>query len=521
MKKYLALLAACVLLLAGCQAKDKQPKEQPTTAVEVTQAPTQEVAVTEPPTPKTVITETPAPKATLTDVPVTDLPQQEATDAPLAETTDVEEKEPQQTFKDKVLATVDGTPIMQSETDILIPTFVNYNYVAGEDDYQTAVKYLVQQMILQKKIVDMGFDQFTEEEMTAINNDAQAEWEAALDAYVQYFLAEDTEEARKQARTDAELYYLNRGITLDFVVKQAQKRESVNRMTQYLLGGYEPSEEEINQLFATIGAQYEAQYKDNVAEYELSQYYGAQSWYTPEGYRGILHILIKPDQEVLDSYLAMVAAYEEQSQPENDSEETTQKEEPGVVIEPVTIEQVEAAKKLVLDSQKDLLAEIQAKISANISFVELIKEYGEDPGMEDEQNLAEGYSVHSQSIMFDPAFTQGAFAPEMQRVGDVSEPVVGQFGIHILYYLRDVPSGLILTDEIYQEIYDYLLNDKEQEVYEEAFVNWEKNMEVIYNQDMIDLATQEARERIAQEESETLEALTEEGSEQVTEEPKE
>ena len=69
---------------------------------------------------------------------------------------------------------------------------------------------------------------------------------------------------------------------------------------------------------------------------------------------GVLHILIKLDQEVLDSYLAMVAAMKNRAN-WNDSEETTQKEEPGVVIEPVTIEQVEAAKKLVLDSQKTCL----------------------------------------------------------------------------------------------------------------------------------------------------------------------
>lgn len=518
MKKYLALLAACALLLTGCQQKDNKPEEQPTAVVEVTQAPTQEETATE----------VPVQEPGSSDVPATDVAEQPATDAPAAETTEPQSEAIPSSQEDRVLATVGGKAILQSAADLLLPTFVNYNYVSSEDDYQTVVEYLVQREILSSKISDMGFDQFTEEEMTAINNDAQVEWEAALDAYVAYFLTEDTEEARKQARTDAEQYYLNHGITLEYAVEQAKSREAYNRMTQYLLGGYEPIEEEINELFLTIGAQYEAQYKDNVAEYELSQYYGAPSWYTPEGYRGILHILIKPDQEVLESYLSMVAAYEEQSQPDDDTEgEEQQTEEPGVVIEPITLDQVEAAKQLVLDSQKNLLAEIQAKIAAGIPFVELIQEYGEDPGMEDEENLANGYNVSSQSILYDPAFTKGAFAPEMQRVGDVSEPVVGQFGIHILYYLRDVPSGLIMTEAIHQEIYDYLLDGKEREVFSEAFANWEKSIEVTYNQENIALASQEARERIAQEEAEntsldsqSLEALTQDETEQSTEAPK-
>ena len=37
----------------------------------------------------------------------------------------------------------------------------------------------------------------------------------------------------------------------------------------------------------------------------------------------------------------------------------------------------------------------------------------------------------------------------LEKVGDVSNPIVGQYGVHILQYLRDVPGGAVeLTDEM-------------------------------------------------------------------------
>ena len=34
----------------------------------------------------------------------------------------------------------------------------------------------------------------------------------------------------------------------------------------------------------------------------------------------------------------------------------------------------------------------------------------------------------------------------MEKIGDISEPVVGSYGVHILQYVRDVPSGAVELD---------------------------------------------------------------------------
>ena len=133
--------------------------------------------------------------------------------------TQIPQEVPAPVSQDKVLATVEDTQILQSQADSLMPTFVSYQYVSSETDYQTVVNYLVQQEVLRRKIIDMKFDQFTPEEETALRNDAQKELDGYLDQYVQYYLAEDTEEARVQTRQQAEEFYASRGVNLDVIVE--------------------------------------------------------------------------------------------------------------------------------------------------------------------------------------------------------------------------------------------------------------------------------------------------------------
>lgn len=414
----------------------------------------------------------------------------------------------------RVLATVEGKEILQSEADQIMPTFVSFQYVESAADYQTVVKYLVQQEVLRRKVADMQFDQFTAEEETALRNEAAVEWEEGIASYVSYYLSEDTEDARAKAREEAIAFYNGRGMTEESLFESRKFNASVDKMRTYLVGDYQPAEEEINTVFQTVGEQYRAQYEGNVGMYEtMTQLSGQKSWYVPEGYRGITHILLRVDSALTETYTATQAAFEEQ---ERAAETTAAPQDaataapqdasataaPETVTEPVTAEQVEEARKAVLAAKQKEIDDIYARLAKGESFEALIKEYGEDPGMEQEEYLANGYSVHKDSAIYDPAFTKGAFSEKMAKVGDVSDPVVSGFGIHILYYLRDVPSGLVMTDEIREEIASYLRARKEAEAFEKAITDWEATMTIAYNQENIDAASKEAADRIAQEEAE-------------------
>ena len=101
----------------------------------------------------------------------------------------------------------------------------------------------------------------------------------------------------------------------------------------------------------------------------------------------------------------------------------------------------------------------------------------------DDARMESGYPVHEKSTVWGKEFAAGAFSEEMQQVGDVSKPFASKYGVHILYYLRDIPSGRVeLDDRIRQSITAYITNQKRIEMLAE----WAKDYDVIYNQEAID-----------------------------------
>ena len=142
---------------------------------------------------------------------------------------------------------------------------------------------------------------------------------------------------------------------------------------------------------------------------------------------------------------------------------------------------VEAARQAILDSVKDTVDEIRQKLADGASFEDLILEYGTDPGMQDDATRASGYSVHPYSIMFDQNFTEGVAA--LQAVGDVSDPVVSRFGVHILHYLRDIPGGAAeLTDEMKEEVRATLLDEKVGAAFDELQDKWVSESEIVWTE---------------------------------------
>jgi hypothetical protein len=392
-----------------------------------------------------------------------------------------------------VLATVNGEEITKAEADGLIPVLVNVQFIADASDYKATVDFLVRQKTLEKKIKDMGFDQFSPEELTAFGQEARSRWDEALAKYADYVQAEDTEEAKAQAMEQAKAYYASQNLSYDGLLTSVRNSAALDKMTGYLMGGYQPTEEEILEVFNQVGPAYQQQYENDIPTYEfMTRYSGQTGWYTPTGYRGIIHILLTGDVELVNQVRALEVAYEEQQQEKAEPENSAVPAETQQPKEPVTLEMIEAARQKVLESKADVIKEINDRLAKGESFENLIKEFGEDPGMTNPDNLENGYPVHQNSVIWDPAFVKGAFSEKMKQVGDVSDPVVGSHGIHILKYLRDVPSGLIMTDAIHDEISQYLIGKKQNEVFAQAFDGWMKEMDVVYNQQAIDQAAQEA-----------------------------
>ena len=399
-----------------------------------------------------------------------------------------------QPAEDPVLASINGENIFKSEVDAVMPQLSGY--MTDATDYRYAAEFIVQQRLISLKTDELGFNRFTAEEEASFAAEADHQWQEGIDSYVSYYLAEDSEEARAQLRMQAEDFYAQNGLTRQSLEDNIRQSASFDKLSAYLVGDNEPGEQEIDEVFRQYGESYRQNYEDNILAYEYNTFYYQQpSWYTPEGYRGIIHILIYPDAEAAEHYNTLKALYEEQQSDENGEETEAEKPEtePQGSGEEVTLDMIEQARLAVLESVKGVTDDIYARLALGESFESLISQYGQDPGMQDFTNLSEGYKVHRDSVVWDPVFTQAAFSQNMVQTGDVSDPVVGSNGVHILQYLRDVPSGLIMTDEIREEIIDFLKAVRQNDALMSAIADWTAQYEISYNEENILAATEAAR----------------------------
>ena len=391
--------------------------------------------------------------------------------------------------------------------DTLLDMYAN-SYVESMADYDTAIEYLVQMELINNKIKEQGLDQYTAEEEEAFKADAQAQWDEAIQAYIDYFLTEDTEEARKQIVEDAENYYAAYGFSIDALVEQAKWNDALDKLQKQTVS---VTEDEVVTAFDDYVGQYKNMFENNVPMYEYYKYYnGYEMLYTPEGYRGITHILMEVDEALLEAYNTAKAALEEQAAKEGTEEAADEGAEEAPA--PVTQADVDAALAAILASRQKEIDDIYAKLESGETFEALIELYGTDPGMQDPEQLKNGYEVHKESILYDPVFTGAAFSEKMQKVGDVSDPVVGMYGIHILNYLRDIPGGPV---EMTAEMHDELLASLMSEKFAAKLNEWAESV-VVYNQENIDAAKAEA---IAEEEA--MQQAIEEESAAPVEEPAE
>ena len=388
-----------------------------------------------------------------------------------------------------VLAMVNDYEITLSEADEMAYMLYYYGYVETYPDYAATVEYMIQTAIIENHIKNAGFMTFTDEEMAAFQNEASAEWDAMLEEYVSYYLTEDTAEARATLHEQAVSYYEAYGYSVDALVDDLLMTEGYARLEAALMDGYVPSEEDIQNVFMQYGSQYQAMFEGDVSSYEYStNYYGYDSWYTPEGYRSVLHILLDVDAELLSAWQDAQMVLDEAA-----SAETV--DEAAVAT---AKDAVEAARQAVVDSKSAELTDIYARLEKGEDIINLIAQYNTDPGMQNEATLAEGYHVHPESILYDVDFTAGSFEEQMTAPGTYSEPVVSQFGIHVIYYLKDVPGGLIMTDAIRTEITDFLVSNRMQIAYDEGLAQWKQEMTIVMYEDLIAMAQQEANAAMAQ-----------------------
>ena len=393
---------------------------------------------------------------------------------------------------------------------------------------ESALEQLIQSVVLQDKVKELGYDPLGEEDAAEVEKyaDSMMEFYKLMMRHQNYPDLETVEEEQERLAaeaaeetpsepvetvatlTDADLDALltsdlsAQGITREYFIESRTASIQSDKLYAYATADVTVTDDQVKAEFDSKVASQKESYDATPTLYASN---ATGAYYVPEGYRGVKNLLIKIsdedqdaidelndtlttakstlsdvnsqledlraedtsayDEETLASYNEQIAALEEQATAAQATiDETT------AAVE----EKTDAAFAAILPKAQEVLALAQS----GEDFDALVETYGEDSGMKSEPNKTQGYPVCEGLSRYEQSFQDAAMA--LEKVGDVSaELVKTSYGYHILQYATDIVAGAVeYTDEIKESIHEDMLEQAQEAAYEAAVTQWVSEAEV-------------------------------------------
>ncbi len=222
------------------------------------------------------------------------------------------------------------------------------------------------------------------------------------------------------------------------------------------------TEDEVNAMFEEYVAMAKEAYETDKVSYESNSTF---TWiYKPEGTRLADQILI---------------AFDEETQTAIDNARTSGNPDEAERIR----------KEAYNDEMKEKVNDIIALIEGGTDFNALQETYNED-------SSNEAYSVIKDSELYVSEFTDAVFS--IEEVGDIAEPAISDFGVHIIMYAGDA----VVTDEDLAEIKtsmeSFLFEQKASEIQQTAYEEWFERYPYTIDYDLIKVTKDATEEDILQ-----------------------
>ncbi len=445
-KQILAAMLVLMLLVLGACGKE-EPKAEP--SVEPT------AEVTAEPTEAPAAEESEAPAEETAEEPLTDLTEAAAVEAeeePSVEAamlseeviggadaqTEIEIVEEE----DAVLASAynGDIKVMESEVkeeyDEMLASYLSFYAQRGyqmdeyDQEFQSSVAMETVQMRLSQRIAerhakDNGYELTDErlQELEAQTNTALDNMREYYESYLGYYGYEG-EELEKIVNDELEAS----GYTQEVLMESARLKDVLDFIYNLATKDITVTEEDARAYFDTkVKAQTEA-YAD--VDMFVNDYLsvGNEVVYTPEGIRLMQCIYValeedmEPDEATASEATASEATAAEATAAEADADEATTSE--------AAIEALSGKKKA---------EKIVEEIRGGMDFVEAMKAYNEDSSTEEQ--LLRGYPVNAETNLYGEEFKNGAMA--LEKIGDVSDVIVTDYGYFILTYAQDLTAGAV------------------------------------------------------------------------------
>ena len=403
-----------------------------------------------------------------------------------------------------VLAEYDGGTV--TVFDAIGPFYDNYSYTAQMYSYfgmeMTEEDFVgMQEEAVESEVINVAIAREFENRGLTLEKsekEIQAEVDESYNSTLDYYLdmVEGETEEEKVAAAELELYregYTRERLYDMYVADYRAAALEAAVMDEVA----EVTEEELKAAYDERVAADEETYTANPTYYEEDAMDETITvCWVPEGYRAVKHVLVIPEETVLqavtDARNALETAQSELADLEAelagaaDDEEARAADEIQADIDAKTAEipaletAVADAEAACLESVKDKTDLIYADLAAGKSIDEVMAAYGEDPGMQSEPNMTTGYYVREDSTTWDANFTAGSMA--LAQVGDYSaEPVISTSGVHIIYYASDVTSGAVDLETVRESLMAQTLETKKAEHYTSCMNEWYQALNATYS----------------------------------------
>jgi len=394
-------------------------------------------------------------------------------------------------------------------------------YGLSIDDYAEGIKEdilksLVKSAVIDAKAAELGLGELDDETVAKLQEEAAKTFETYVDSYRSYFAADAAtdEEAREQTIAALEQY----GLTQDALAQQTIDGYVDEQLYNYVTADVTVTDEDIQAKYDAMVAEAQENYADDYS-YNNARNSGTTIAWNPEGYRAVKHVLIKFDDDQAKRYSelhgtldSLNAELEALDAPVAETEAPVEIEDADIEVEEAPVEEAEATPEATPETTPEptpeprsreeiqadignIATEIEAlysqllpqaqqvidEFNGGADFDSLIEKYNADPGMQNEPTATNGYAVSAGSTTWDPAFTEGTMG--IEAVGQISGPVYGQNGIHVIYYLSDITPGPVALEDIADAVKDAALQDKVSEVYNSQVEAWVEEAKPVYHVD--------------------------------------
>ena len=244
---------------------------------------------------------------------------------------------------DALLVTVNGKEIRENSPEVHFWMEDIRNYYgldeAAAEEYKDLLQRIAIEQVLQYAVADTVLaqkgDGVTDE---AVRAELQNLWNTTVESAVTGLTETSTEEEKEAARKAAqETVEANTGYTAESLLEDADMLYAtrINLMTaaldKYLSAeDLAVTDEDVEAYHQAMAEQDREQIEKYAAMYgmdpvEMYNFYsyvaGRASYYIPEGFRGISHILLEVDEELMNAYNDLVARLEAQAAADGQGED--------------------------------------------------------------------------------------------------------------------------------------------------------------------------------------------------------